>query len=120
MDSDLDRLQRQAARRVEEAQRHARHVFEEHEGHPAAPAMFRSADPPPLTPRLYNRPPREEAPPPAPPTPPELPTLPAESSLLAALSALDSAQWMLLGLALLLFRAGCHTELLLAILYIAM
>ena len=33
---------------------------------------------------------------------------------------LESEQWLLLGLALLLFRAGCRTELLLALLYMAL
>ena len=46
----------------------------------------------------------------APPSPPKSPTLPH----------LDSEQWLLLGLALLLMRCGGRTELTLALLYLAL
>lgn len=56
------------------------------------------------TPPLYQRP----TPPPCePPAPVELP-------------AFEQDQWLILGLALLLFRSGCRTELILALLYLAL
>lgn len=55
-------------------------------------------------PTLYRRPAPLAEPPPAPTAP----------------FSLDGEQWLLLGLALLLFRSGCRTELLLALLYLAL
>ena len=55
-------------------------------------------------PHLYRRPPE-------PPCPETEPT--------ASINLQDD-QWLLLGLALLLFRSGCRTELVLALLYLAL
>lgn len=55
-------------------------------------------------PSLYRRPAEKACPEPQPPTPPRL----------------EDDQWLLLGLALLLFRSGCRTELVLALLYLAL
>ena len=118
MENDLMRQQQQAARRVEQMQRYAQRVFEEREGRPAAVLLPPS---PPMdlpAPRLYNRPPRPSAPPPAP--PPEPPCEAPKEGLLNLFANGDTEQWMLLGLALLLFRSGCKAELLLAVLYLAM
>ena len=56
------------------------------------------------SPRLYQRPPLPVSP------PPELTESPT----------FEEDQWLVLGLALLLFRSGCRTELLLALLYLAL
>ena len=109
MENDMVHMQRQAARRVQQMQAHARQVLAQREGfdsHPTAP--------PAPAPRLYNRPPQPEPPPPAP------PSAPNDEGLFSLLSHLDTEQWMLLGLALLLFRCGGHTELVLALFYLAL
>ena len=100
MADDLLQMQRQAARRVQQMQEHSRRVFEAHQAGEASSSLLTS-------PGLYLHPPAEE-PPPAPP-PPSPPTL-----------SLGNDQWLLLGLALLLFRSGCRTELILALLYLAL
>ena len=113
-------MQRQAAQRVQQMQERSRRVFEEHEGRTAesleaarTPGWWRQQEVL-RSPGLYARPQPQEipvsTPPPAPPTPP---------STALPLPNLDKEQWMLLGLALLLFRSDCHTELLLALLYLA-
>lgn len=116
MAEDLRYMQREAARRVRQTQEHNRQVFEQYSGHSAAepagssgiipPPLYRSS--PPLEPSLYARSP--ESPRPAP--PPHRPPAPAPT--------LDGEQWLLLGLALLLFRSGCRAELVVALLYLAM
>lgn len=120
MENDLMRQQQQAARRVEQMQRYARRVFEEREGRPAAVPPPPSAPRDLPTPRLYNRPPHPPAPPPAPPPSPEPPHETPKEGLLSLFAGGDTEQWMLLGLALLLFRSGCKAELLLAVLYLAL
>ena len=120
MADDLMQMQRQAARRVQQMQEHSRRVFEEHQGRTAesleaarTPGWWRQQEGL-QAPGLYARtaPPEPPVPtPPAPPVPSPVATLP--------LPNLDKEQWMLLGLALLLFRSGCRTELLLALLYLA-
>lgn len=123
-------MQREAARRVSRMQEHSRRVFEEHNGRPPAPPVPpRNAQaagftqPTMRSPGLYARyaPPADnppvDCPPPvsepcgqaaiAPPKPPRQ-------------STLDGEQWLLLGLALLLFRSGCRPELAIALLYLAM
>ena len=135
MAEDLRYMQREAARRVRQTREHNRQVFEQYSGHPAAgpsggnsgltpPPLYGSARPtPPLyadTPRpappLYERPPM----PAHPPTPPPG-NRPADSSRPPTPpSGLDGEQWLLLGLALLLFRSGCRAELVVALLYLAM
>lgn len=122
MAEDLRFMQREAARRVRQTQEHNRQVFEQYSGHPGGSADGRSGlTPPPLyadTPRpapsLYERPPM----PPHGnrPTDPSRPPSPPASSP----SGLDGEQWLLLGLALLLFRSGCRAELVVALLYLAM
>ena len=98
MGDDLIRMQRAAARRVQQMQEHSRQVFEAHQGHPpqglSAPGLYRQEVPP--------CPPAAEPPPPPPP------------------KGTDTEQWMLLGLALLLFRCGGRPELTLALLYLAL
>lgn len=116
MAEDLRYMQREAARRVRQTQEHNRQVFEQYSGRPmegaAAPSgitpppLYRSTPPP--TPPLYAQPPgplrsaedRNHSPAPPP--------------------TLESEQWLLLGLALLLFRSGCRAELVVALLYLAM
>lgn len=123
MTDDIGRMQREAARRVQRMQEHSRQVAEGHQGRtpeslaaartpgwPGPPAELRS-------PGLYGRPP--ETPPPALTSlPPSLPQEPPQTLL--ALPRLEAEQWLLLGLALLLLRSGCSTELLLALVYLAM
>lgn len=79
MADNLIGMQRQAARRVQEMQEHARRVFEAHQG------GLRSLPQKPIS-----------------------------------LPHLESEQWLLLGLALLLMRCGGRTELTLALLYLAL
>ena len=102
MGDDLIQMQRAAAHRVREMQEHSRRVFEAHQGRPperlCSPGLYRPEEPPP-------------APCPPPPTAAE-PSCPHKGS--------DTEQWMLLGLALLLFRCGCRPELTLALLYLAL
>ena len=108
MADDLMQLQRQAARRVQQMQEHSRRVFEAHQGHPPHPL----GEPPwqgELTsPGLYGKRP----------APPNTP--PCEEAAAAPAFHLEAEQWLLLGLAVLLLKSGCRTELLLALLYLAM
>lgn len=98
MGDDLIRMQRAAAQRVQQMQEHSRRVFEAHQGHPpqglSSPGLYRH-QPLPC--------PSATEPPPPPPS-----------------KGADTEQWMLLGLALLLFRCGCRPELTLALLYLAL
>lgn len=127
---DITQMQREAARRVSRMQEHSRRVFEEHNGRaPASPVPPRDAQaagftqPTMRSPGLYTRytPPADTPPADCPPpvdkpceqtamTPPK----PAQPSVF------DGEQWLLLGLALLLFRSGCRPELAIALLYLAM
>ena len=111
MADDLMRMQRQAALRVQQMQDHSRRVFEAHQGRPPTPI----GEPPWReelhSPGLYAHPPAP-CPPPAVAKPPLSTPAPAEEW--------DGEQWLLLGLAALLWRCGCHTELLLAVLYLAL
>ena len=111
MADDLMRMQRQAALRVQQMQDHSRRVFEAHQGRPPTPI----GDPPWQaslhSPGLYA--PKPETPCPATPPPPSVPAPPA-------VAGWDAEQWLLLGLAALLWRCGCRTELLLAVLYLAL
>ena len=139
MAEDLRFMQREAARRVRQTQEHNRQVFEQYSGHPAEgpaggssgltpPPLYGSARPmsplyadtPRPAPSLYERPPMPAHPPMPPhgnrPTDPSRPPSPPASSP----SGLDGEQWLLLGLALLLFRSGCRAELVVALLYLAM
>ena len=110
MADDLMRMQRQAALRVQQMQDHSRRVFEAHQGHPPSPigAPWREEL---HSPGLYGHP-EVPCPPPEAPEPPSAPPAPAEEW--------DGEQWLLLGLAALLWRCGCRTELLLAVLYLAL
>jgi hypothetical protein len=112
---DMMQLQREAARRVSRMQEHSRRVFEEHNGRPPLPTPPRDAQaagfaqPTMRAPALYTRH-----------TPPETaPACPREETP-ACPSPFDGEQWLLLGLALLLFRSGCRPELAVALLYLAM
>ncbi|MBQ6848564.1 MAG: hypothetical protein IJN76_00740 [Clostridia bacterium] len=110
MADDLMRMQRQAALRVQQMQAHSRRVFEAHQGRPPTPLgePWREAL---QSPGLYTRK-EEPLPPPPPPDPPPRPPQVPDGE--------DTEQWLLLGLAALLWRCGCRTELLLAVLYLAM
>ena len=107
MADDLIRMQRAAAHRVREMQEHSRRVFEAHQGHPpeglCSPGLYRQEE-------VVCPPPASE--PCAPPPPPSDAGCPR--------GGMDTEQWMLLGLALLLFRCGCRPELTLALLYLAL
>lgn len=115
-------MQREAARRVSRMQEHSRRVFEEHQGRaPAPPVPPRDAQAAGFTqptfrsPGLYARysPPADNAP--ACENEEKKPLTPP-----AQHTTLDGEQWLLLGLALLLFRSGCRPELAIALLYLAM
>lgn len=99
MAEDMLQLQQEAARRVRRMQEHSRQVFEEHQGRTAESLAAARAVPPPPPERRRSAPP--------PPCPP-------------AADAYDREQWLLLGLAFLLWRCGCRTELVLALLYLAL
>lgn len=103
MGDDLRFMQQEAARRVRRMQEHNRQVFEQYGGR--TPESMASTRPAMTPPPLYTHP--AEAPPDVPPA-----SKPAVE--------LNSEQWLLLGLALLLFRSGCRTELVIALLYLAM
>ncbi len=113
MADDLMQLQRQAAHRVQQMQAHSRRVFEAYQGRPPQPLGDAPWQEELHSPGLYARPeagPALPSPPPPAPPPHDALTLPR----------LETEQWLLLGLALLLFRCGCRTELLLALLYLAL
>lgn len=93
MADNLMQLQRQAARRVQEMQAHSRRVFEAHQGELRSPG-------------LYGHPPAD-------------PPCTSKGHGLA-LPQLEAEQWLLLGLILLLMRCGGKTELMLALLYLAL
>ena len=93
MADNLIGLQRQAAQRVQQMQEHSRRVFEAYQGELRSPG-------------LYGRPPVA-----SPCKTPERRTV---------LPQLEAEQWLLLGLALLLMRCGGKTELMLALLYLAL
>lgn len=133
MPQDIAQMQREAARRVSRMQEHSRRVFEEHNGRPPTPPV------PPVPPRdaqaagftqptmrspgLYARYPSPPDTTPAPCPPPvrdecEHKTIAPQKP--PHQSTLDGEQWLLLGLALLLFRSGCRPELAIALLYLAL
>ncbi len=114
MADDLILQQRRAANRVQQMQDHARQVFEAHQGHPPTPL-----GPDPMTevlrsPGLYGHPPTPVPDKPIPHHPHRPVGKPAPSL------RLEEDQWLLFLLALLLFRCGCRTELLLALVYLAL
>ena len=128
MAEDIVQMQRQAAQRVGRMREHSRRIAEEHGGQfPAPNVPPRSAQaagyhqPALRSPGLYAR-----YTPPAPTTVAETVCEPREqlkpSCEKPAKSALsfDGEQWLLLGLALLLFRSGCRPELAIALLYLAL
>ena len=106
MGDDLLQMQRQAARRVQQMQEHSRRVFEAHQGRTTPPAESSEL----TSPGLYARPSTSSQPAPGPTVEPVSLSLPQ----------LGTDQWLLLGLALLLFRSGCRPELTLALLYLAL
>lgn len=130
MSQDMMQMQREAARRVSRMQEHSRRVFEEHNGRtPTPPVPPRDAQaagftqPTMRSPGLYTR-----YTPPADDPPAVCPTAVNEECGRTAItpprpahqSTFDGEQWLLLGLALLLFRSGCRPELAIALLYLAM
>lgn len=115
-------MQREAARRVSQMQEHSRRVFEAHQGRtptPVTPPREAQAagftQPTMRSPGLYARhvPPTEN--PPTCPKDEAPPVAPHEPH-----ATFDGEQWLLLGLALLLFRSGCRPELAIALLYLAL
>ena len=122
-------MQREAARRVSRMQEHSRRVFEEHNGHSPTPMPPRDAQaagftqPTMRSPGLYTRytpstdTPPADCPPPAREPCEQTGITPSKST---QSSVFDGEQWLLLGLALLLFRSGCRPELAIALLYLAM
>ena len=117
MADDLMQLQRQAAHRVRQMQEHSRRVFEAHQGRPPRPLTEPAWREELCSPGLYGRPPE---PPPPPPIPPPSPPFPPPAPPGLSLPRLDEDQWLLLGLAFLLFKNGCQPELVLALLYLAL
>ena len=117
MADDLMRMQRQAAQRVRQMQDHSRRVFEAYQGRAATPIGDSPWGEELRSPGLYAR--REDTIVPVPPCPVEEPPCPPEPPALN-LPALDTEQWLLLGLAVLLWRCGCRTELMLALLHLAL
>ncbi len=113
MTNDMMQMQREAARRVNRMQEHSRRVFEEHRGDFGSPVRGSQAagftQPVIRSSGLYAQPapaataPNENKPAKAP-----------------ATSSLDGEQWLLLGLALLLFRCGCNPALAIALVYLAL
>ncbi len=118
MAEDLLQMQREAARRVNRMQEHSRRVFEEHRGQFDVPPRGTQAagftQPTMRSSGLYNR----YAPPPVPLC--EEPKQPIPNPKPIHAPTLDGEQWLLLGLALLLFRSGCRPELAIALLYLAL
>lgn len=112
MADDLMTLQRQAAHRVRQMQEHSRRVFEAHQGHPPQPLKEPDWAGELCSPGLYGRPPAPPEPACPPPAPPPAPAL--------SLPRLEEDQWLLLGLAFLLFKNGSPPELTLALLYLAL
>lgn len=116
MVDDLMHMQRQAARRVQRMQEHSRQMLEQYGEPQAIGARHWPGDTPVrlTSPGLYERTAPTEV---AKESPPLI--LEEETSQPAALP-MDTEQWFLLGLALLLFRSGCRPELALSLLYLAM
>ena len=129
---DIERMQREAERRVRRMQEQSRRVFEEHQ-HPAAQSGREPSGPPLTSPGLYA--PAQErvpAPPwerpwpgmaderPSPPPNGNVPSVRGGQEPRPAGSGLDAEQLLLLGLAILLLQSGCRPELAVALLYIAM
>lgn len=110
MADDLMQLQRQAAHRVRQMQEHSRRVFEAHQGRPPQPLTEPDWSGALCSPGLYQRPA----------TPPESTSPPSSPAPSLPLPQLDEDQWLVLGLALLLFKSGCCPELTLALLYLAL
>ncbi len=104
-------MQREAARRVSRMQEHSRRVFEAHQGD-CAPRGTQAAGftQPTIRPTgLYARAPQ-----------PSCDEKPMAVKPSGGIMALDGEQWLLLGLALLLFRSGCRPELAIALVYLAL
>ena len=125
MAEDIVQMQRQAAQRVDRMREHSRRVAQEYGGQfPSPPAPPRGTQaagyhqPTLRSPGLYAR----HTPPAVVETvcePCEQPKPLCEKPAKTALS-FDGEQWLLLGLALLLFRSGCRPELAIALLYLAL
>ena len=109
------RMQRQAALRVQQMQDHSRRVFEAHQGRPPTPIGEPGWRQELHSPGLFIRPETTPAPPET--LPCAKMTHPADAS---PTTGWDTEQWLLLGLAALLWRCGCRMELLLAVLFLAL
>ncbi len=102
-------MQQEAARRVQRMQERSRRVLEQYQPRPPEPTRT----PPPLPnnrPRMHTF----YSPPARP-----MPASSCSAGTGSGLLSLGTDQWLLLGLALLLLRSGGHTELVLALLYLA-
>ena len=127
MVEDIQQLQRQAAQRVSRMQEHSRRVFNDYNRQSdTAPRGTQAAgftQPILRSPGVYSRhtppTPTDEASFCSPPINEESLCPPPPSTPDTAHS-LDGEQWLLLGLALLLFRRGCRPELAIALLYLAL
>lgn len=117
MADDVFQLQRQAAQRVQRTHEHNRRVFEEHEGRTAESLAAARV---PMRSYLHESP--QDAP--KHPSSITCPSVPPCRETAAEpenrLFSLEIEQWLLLGLALLLYRNGCRLELTLALLYLAL
>lgn len=116
-------MQRQATQRVNRMQEHSKRVFNDYNRQgtsPTSPTRGTQAagftQPSLRSPGIYSRhtpsTPTTDLPAECP--PPQKPTKPERTD------TLDGEQWLLLGLALLLFRSGCRPELAIALLYLAL
>ncbi len=120
MADDMLHMQREAARRVQRMQEHSRRVFETYQGHPPQGTSIPWQEEL-RSPGLYARPAEDsQMDRPETHTPTERTQAQAPGAVNLSLPRLETEQWLLLGLAVLLFRCGCRTELLLALLYLAM
>lgn len=115
---DLMQMQRQAAQRVNRMHQHAQRVFEEHHKcdgtFPPPPRGTQAAGFTQPTIRPSGIAPHHPV---SVPTPCETQ---GKSHTPDTGNSLDGEQWLLLGLALLLFRSGCRAELAIALLYLAL
>lgn len=118
MADDIFQLQRQAAQRVQRTHEHNRRVFEEHEGRTAESLAAARV---PMRSYLHESPHDAPKHPTTISHPAPAPACQDEAAELEnRLFSLEIEQWLLLGLALLLYRNGCRLELTLALLYLAL
>lgn len=103
-------MQRRAAHRVQQMQAHSRRVFEAYQGHPPQPLEDVPWSEALRSPGLYTH--TESASTAAPERPLPTPSVSADGA--------EHERWLIWGLVLLLSGCGCRTELMLALLYLAL